>query len=89
MILAQGAATGTSLLLGLGLPGLGLLALAAVVQVLYKALSKTLEIERQRVTDLTDALRRRNESTEERVIPALLASAEAAKVLLRIRDSRD
>lgn len=49
--------------LGGGLAGLCLIA----VKVLFSAQAKTLELERERVAELTEALRRRNEQVDDRV----------------------
>jgi hypothetical protein len=66
----------------LAIAGTLLSACAAAVKVMYSAQAKTLEVERARVAELTEQLRRRNESVEERVLPALLQSADVMRVVL-------
>lgn len=41
---------------------------AAAVKVMYSAQAKTLEVERERVAELTESLRRRNETTDTRIV---------------------
>lgn len=51
----------------LGIAAALLSSAAAAIKVMYSAQAKTLDVERGRVAELTEALRRRNEQTDDRV----------------------